>query len=211
MARCEVCGVAWKEDGTVKEKSVGYTVDHDHCYCEKCANDNGLMWNDPWYVRNPNAPVNVKAVCTSCKGTGLYAGFAEKDGAAVVCSSCKGTGCVEIHYTPFVKRNSIPPDIERVFERGFGVCIGKGNGHKLEDFGGMPVEDWKNSKPFHLGSEPRQYVCPFLWTYQDFKASKCDKHCGIGRDITKCGNQPNRAECWAEYDEWKKKNEPKAN
>lgn len=29
--------------------------------------------------------------CQACKGTGLYKGMAERDGAAVVCSHCHGT------------------------------------------------------------------------------------------------------------------------
>jgi len=32
--------------------------------------------------------------CSACKGTGLYVGMAEREGAAVVCSRCKGTGKV---------------------------------------------------------------------------------------------------------------------
>jgi len=35
----------------------------------------------------------VNEVCPSCKGTGLYIGMGERDGAAVVCHTCKGTGC----------------------------------------------------------------------------------------------------------------------
>ena len=30
--------------------------------------------------------------CKSCKGTGLYVGMGERDGAAVVCHRCDGTG-----------------------------------------------------------------------------------------------------------------------
>jgi len=36
--------------------------------------------------------IELDIVCQSCDGTGLYKGFAEKDGAAVVCSRCDGTG-----------------------------------------------------------------------------------------------------------------------
>ena len=41
--------------------------------------------------------------CKSCKGTGLYVGLAERDGAAVVCHTCKGTGKhhVRIEYDDF--------------------------------------------------------------------------------------------------------------
>ena len=48
----------------------------------------------------------VTVVCHSCDGTGLYQGFAEKDGCAVICSSCDGKGGVEIKhvYERFTKR-----------------------------------------------------------------------------------------------------------
>lgn len=29
--------------------------------------------------------IRIKQECSACNGTGLYVGFAEKDGAAVVC------------------------------------------------------------------------------------------------------------------------------
>jgi len=51
-----------------------------------------------------SAKQTVKVECGSCGGTGLYCGFAEKKGTAVVCLSCGGSGCVEISFTPFVKR-----------------------------------------------------------------------------------------------------------
>ena len=47
----------------------------------------------------------VKAVCTSCGGTGLYTGFCEEKGHPVVCRSCKGTGCMEISYERHYKLN----------------------------------------------------------------------------------------------------------
>lgn len=46
----------------------------------------------------------VKAECGSCRGTGLYQGFAEPEGTAVICVECDGSGCSTISYTPFTKR-----------------------------------------------------------------------------------------------------------
>lgn len=46
----------------------------------------------------------VKAECSACGGTGLYSGFAEPEGTAVVCLKCNGSGCMEVHYTPFIRR-----------------------------------------------------------------------------------------------------------
>lgn len=49
----------------------------------------------------------VKAICSSCRGTGLYEGMCEAKGHPVVCLDCNGTGCEIIRYTPFVKRRII--------------------------------------------------------------------------------------------------------
>jgi hypothetical protein len=46
----------------------------------------------------------IKAVCSSCRGTGVYSGMCEGNGHAVVCLNCDGTGCEKITYIPFKKR-----------------------------------------------------------------------------------------------------------
>lgn len=46
----------------------------------------------------------VLAECKSCGGTGLYRGFAEREGEPVVCMTCNGTGADRISYTPFTGR-----------------------------------------------------------------------------------------------------------
>lgn len=46
----------------------------------------------------------VEAECGSCRGTGIYRGFAEPKGVGVVCLSCDGSGCKRISYTPFTAR-----------------------------------------------------------------------------------------------------------
>ena len=48
----------------------------------------------------------VLAECASCGGTGLYRGFAEREGQHVVCLTCKGTGAEKILYTPFSGRKT---------------------------------------------------------------------------------------------------------
>jgi len=45
--------------------------------------------------------MSVEAQCSSCRGTGLYSGFAEAKGTAVICTTCKGTGKQIIKYIPF--------------------------------------------------------------------------------------------------------------
>lgn len=46
----------------------------------------------------------LKCECSSCRGTGLYSGFAEPKGTAVICHSCEGQGWVNLSYTEFVGR-----------------------------------------------------------------------------------------------------------
>ena len=49
-------------------------------------------------------PNTILAQCQSCGGTGLYRGFAEREGEPVVCITCGGTGAERISYTPFTGR-----------------------------------------------------------------------------------------------------------
>ena len=72
--------------------------------------------------------MTVKAECSSCSGTGLYRGMAEKVGTAVVCLNCDGTGCREILYEPFVSRKS-RDDVTMVYRsRGSFIATGVGPG-----------------------------------------------------------------------------------
>jgi len=61
--------------------------------------------------------IEFDEVCDSCKGTGLYVGFAEHDGAAIVCHHCGGTGRYhfEHEYDEFTCRKNPPRKIKRVF------------------------------------------------------------------------------------------------
>lgn len=144
----------------------------------------------------------IKAECSSCNATGLYAGMAERNGAAVVCSSCKGTGAKRVSYRPFTKRKN-RNDILRVFQTNIGVVIGEGDGFKFEDFGGMPYEDWKEGKPFPPKSEMRKFACP-AWYYQSVDYSKIPKwdECvaNLGRSFKDCPKFNNKQECWGKFD-----------
>lgn len=42
--------------------------------------------------------------CPSCRGTGVYRGFAEPPGVGVVCLKCSGTGAASLTYEPFAGR-----------------------------------------------------------------------------------------------------------
>lgn len=144
----------------------------------------------------------VNQVCQSCGGTGLYVGMAERDGAAVVCSSCKGTGCQTfVHeYEVFEKRKE-RKGIKRVYKTNPGICIGEGNNCKLEDFGGMPYQDWNNGKDFPKGSENRKYTCP-AWWYQseNYELKPKWKECiGFG-SFSSCKNFKCKEKCWKKWD-----------
>lgn len=47
---------------------------------------------------------SIEIECRSCRGTGLYSGFAEPKGVAVVCVHCEGTGKEIFEYEPFTGR-----------------------------------------------------------------------------------------------------------
>lgn len=70
--------------------------------------------------------MKVQAECSSCRGTGIYRGFAEPEGVGVICLYCDGTGCREVEYTPFTGRKT-RNDI-RTVQRSRGNFIGTGVG-----------------------------------------------------------------------------------
>lgn len=79
----------------------------------------------------------VEAECSSCRGTGIYRGFAEPQGVGVVCLDCDGTGCRAIEYTPFtgLKRRDDVRTVQR--SRGSLIFAGvgpTGNSVSYEEF-----------------------------------------------------------------------------
>lgn len=142
--------------------------------------------------------------CKSCGGTGLYVGMAEHDGAAVVCSTCKGIGRVKFHYEYEDYEGRVKKQgVKRVFQTNPGICIGEGNGHKLDEFGGMSVEDWESGKQFTAGMENRNFTCP-AWWYQcaDYTKkpdwSECNK--ALGCRFSECSCFKNKSSCWERWD-----------
>ena len=145
--------------------------------------------------------------CRSCKGTGLYVGMGERDGAAVVCHTCDGTGCHHFkhEYKPFEKKANAPAGVLRVYEVNPGIGIGHGNGYRLSDFGGMPLKDWQKGKPFPEGSENRRFTCP-AWWYQtaDYdKKPNWDECIRIG-SFSNCPSFKNKEACWKRFDDEQK-------
>lgn len=141
--------------------------------------------------------------CKSCKGTGLYVGMAERDGAAIVCHTCKGSGRnhVLFKYEDFEGRQPAER-ITRVFEWNGGMIIGIGDNLKLSDFGGMDFNDWDSGKPFPSGSEDRKHICP-AWWYQsvDYKRKPGWSECSWGGIFSGCKRFENKDSCWHKWDE----------
>jgi hypothetical protein len=145
----------------------------------------------------------VKEMCPECCGTGLYSGMGERDGAAVVCGKCKGTGCYTfVHeYERFSGRKE-RKGIVRVYRVNSGICIGERPGTcALEDFGGMPYEDWKKGLPFPPKSEDRQHTCP-AWYYQSANYSLKPRwwECNMFGRFSNCEHFDNKAKCWRRFD-----------
>lgn len=70
--------------------------------------------------------ITVWTACPSCRGTGLYRGFAEPEGVAVICLNCGGTGAAKLTYTPFSERK--PRSDVQAVQRSAGRLIAIGVG-----------------------------------------------------------------------------------
>lgn len=141
--------------------------------------------------------------CKACRGTGLYVGMAEKDGAAVVCHGCKGTGASEqtIEYDDFEGRK-FKEGVRWVYQCNPGIGLGNGNGYSFKDFGGMCHEDWEKGHAFPPKSENRQFTCPAWW----YQSADCKKKpnwdwCGAAGRFTDCRRFDSKEKCWERWDE----------
>jgi hypothetical protein len=138
--------------------------------------------------------------CKSCKGTGLYVGFAERDGIAVVCHTCNGTGKhhVKFEYEDFEKREE-RTGIKQVIQTNPGIMMCGGT--SLEDFGGMDYKDWLNGKSFPMGSEMRKFTCP-AWWFQcaDYRKKPDWDKCLCCGTFLSCKHFANKHECWERFD-----------
>jgi hypothetical protein len=148
----------------------------------------------------------VKEICQSCNGTGVYIGIAEKDGTGVVCHKCDGTGCHSfLHEYEEFKKRKINTKIKRIFKANPGIVIGenKKEGFSLTDFGGMDYKDWLKNKPFPEGSEMRKYSCP-AWFYQitdyDLKPKWNECRDSLGRSFSNCPHFKTKNTCWERFD-----------
>lgn len=156
--------------------------------------------------------IEFECECERCEGTGIYVGIGEGSGVGVVCAGCKGTGKdhVKITYKDFEGRKR-RRGLQRVLKANPGIGIGRGNSTKygrlsLEDFGGMPYEDWYAGKRFPPKSEMRKFTCP-AWWYQtvDYKRRPNWKECIETGSFSSCKHFKNKEKCWERWDKKRKK------
>ena len=146
--------------------------------------------------------------CPNCKGTGLYQGMAERDGAAVVCYHCRGTGQTKCSYEEFTGRK-IKEGIKRVFAGSFGYVHGAKNvkfndtGIIRFEVGGCTYEEWLN------GATPKpvkDLYCPYIWDNKGIgnePVSRCREIASCFGRISDCKHFGNKAKCWEEYERTK--------
>lgn len=141
--------------------------------------------------------------CDSCKGTGIYQGFAEKDGIGVVCKRCDGTGKYHfVHSYDEFEGKKKTTKVKHVLECNPGIGVGLGNGKfTFEDWGGMSYNDWFEGKPFPKGSEMRKYSCP-AWYYQcaDYERKPNWDQCIACGSFSDCKHFSHKEACWARFD-----------
>lgn len=144
--------------------------------------------------------------CRSCKGTGLYVGMAERDGAAVVCGTCKGKG--ERRETHRFNRSSemkFPEGVTHVWGTNPGIVLSGLHTNVLT--GGVPLADHlaNPNLVFELGNELRSHVCPAWWLQSASGAvtpelgQKCSAACVT--QFSRCRHYGEKAECWKLYDD----------
>lgn len=143
--------------------------------------------------------IEYDRMCASCSGTGIYVGYAERDGAGIICRACHGTGCchIRIEYDDFVKRMR-RTDVMRVQSVNPGVIVGG----EIAEFGGLPYDDWISGAEFIPGTEDRQHICP-AWWYQcvDYELKPHWGECIGSGAFTDCGWFVCKNICWERWDQ----------
>lgn len=155
--------------------------------------------------------VSGEIECGTCKGTGLYVGIAERDGAAVICSRCNGTGKINFSETFYIfKGRKERKDVERVFDNNYDCFISAKdsivNG-ELIPFSkeGVSYKSW-----FHDGKKPapiKSLICPLIHTNQSLEKEnknnlykhRCRKGIYPGDRICDCKFFYDKETCWLIY------------
>ena len=146
--------------------------------------------------------IEIDEVCKACKGTGIFIGFAEKDGYGVICKQCDGTGkCHFVHiYEEFVERKE-RDDVKQVLQANPGIMVGNIKGESKNNFGGITYEEWLKTGTFPKKTEMRNYTCP-AWWYQsaDYRKKPEWEECTSFGSFSDCKNFKNKEKCWDKFD-----------
>jgi len=140
---------------------------------------------------------SIDVECSSCDGTGLYSGMAERDGLAVVCHRCDGSGKQTLKFIPFTGRRTAT-GVRRVIEVNPGMMLSP----DIIGNAGLPYEEWDRGPGFPPGSEVREFCCPAEW-YQsaDYaRKPRWDECAGPGRTFARCEHYDKRGACWKRFD-----------
>lgn len=144
--------------------------------------------------------------CKKCKGTGLYQGLAERDGAFVICWGCDGTGKMKIseQYNKF-KGRKLEKGCKRVYITGMNYVISdkditnaSGRHFAFSKYG-CSYDDWlKGVDPKHL-----EFLgCPYMVQnslhekdVNNLYKTRCHKNSGFGMKIN-CKLFHEKEKCW---------------
>ncbi len=143
--------------------------------------------------------IKWKEECKSCQGTGLFVGYAEKNGAAVICYKCKGTGCenFEKEFYTFISQKE-KDNITHVYATNPGIRL---DPETIE--GGVTLKEWNNnaSSVFDPGNEIRNATCP-AWWYQssNYKLKPNWKECNTVNRFPDCRKFNMKEKCWEKWD-----------
>ena len=144
-------------------------------------------------------PTTVKEQCSSCGGTGLYTGMAEKDGAAVLCKRCQGSGAYILEYIPFTGKKAPPSSITWVYAQNPSATL-----LTPETPGGVSRNEWLENPDSALqeGREVRTAACPKWWYDLSSMSDKAPdwEACKFTGPYADCPFFASKDRCWEQWD-----------
>lgn len=137
--------------------------------------------------------------CPSCKGSGIYVGFAEKNGAGVKCHNCdKGKAHFKMKYKEFT-RTKKRKDVTTVYARNLGYVLSPD-----VSSGGVPYEKYlKEGEKTLYGKEQQQrdLYCPsWYWQSHNYKLKPDWEECICCGTFTDCKHFEDKGKCWEKFD-----------
>ena len=149
--------------------------------------------------------------CKSCKGSGIYVGFAERDGAGVVCHRCDGKGFqnMKFDYEDFEER-TVRDDVEQIFPHS-GYVVGP----SIQ--GGIPYKLWLKDPEaiLHPRYALHERTCPAQWVQGNLRKQldwdKCKEGMTIGIQFKQCKFYEEKYKCWTKiFEEYKEKEDERS-